>query len=167
MQPLQTDMTIAAPRLVVWDALSDVRRVVEWNPGVDDVECLSQETSGPGARRRCFTHPTGWMSESVTEWVEGITVAFSVDDAPPLKHGVARFMLSDAPQGTDLSARFEYEVRLGPLGPVIDRLIVHRQLSAAWERGLEGLREYTQSQWDSLGTTQSWTNGPSTKERMK
>jgi uncharacterized protein YndB with AHSA1/START domain len=155
MQRLERELVIAAPRLMVWEALSEMKTVSEWNPSIDDVECLSDQISGLGARRRCFTHPTGWMTESVTEWEEGTRVVFSVDDAPPLKNGAAVFDLSDEMDATRVDARFDYEVKLGPLGPVIDRLIVHKQLLSAWQRGLDGLREYTERQQNMLGSAQA------------
>jgi len=151
MQPLRVDLVIDAPRYVVWDALADIEAVVRWNPGIDDVECLSEVRSGVGARRRCYTHPTGWMTESVTEWLEGQVIVFDIEDAAPLKNGVARFELADDGGGTRLQASFEYEVKLGPLGPVIDRLIVHRRLGEAFANGIEGLREFTETQWKREG----------------
>lgn len=143
---MRTVITIEAPRSIVWEALADVDSVAVWNPNIDEVECLSEHRRGLGVRRRCFTHPSGWMTEAVTEWEEGTLIAFSVEDAPPLRSGVARFSLSDTDQGTRLVSSFAYRVKLGPLGPVIDRLIVHRQLSSAWQRTVDGLRSYTESQ---------------------
>lgn len=151
MQPLRTDLVIDAPRYVVWDALTDIEAVVMWNPGIDDVECISKVRRGVGATRRCYTHPTGWMSESVTEWVEGELIVFDIQDAAPLKNGTARFLLSDEDRRTQLAASFEYEVKLGPLGPVIDKLIVHKQLGAAWNSGLEGLKDFTETLWRKQG----------------
>ena len=151
MQPLRHDLVIDAPRYVVWDALADIEAVVRWNPGIDDVECLSEVRSGVGARRRCYTHPTGWMTESVTEWLEGQVIVFDIGDAAPLKNGVARFELADDGSGTRLRASFEYEVKLGPLGPVIDRLIVHKRLGEAFANGIEGLREFTETHWKREG----------------
>ena len=55
-------------------------------------------------------------------------IAFAIENAPPIRTGLARFILSDDEAGTRLQATFDYEVRFGPLGPVIDRLIVHRQM---------------------------------------
>jgi len=167
MKPMQSDLRIDAPRYVVWDALADIRTVVAWNPGIDDVECLSEQTTGLGARRRCFTHPSGWLTESITEWDEGTSIAFSVEDAPPLKNGLARFGMRDDEEGTWLTASFDYELKLGPIGPVIDRLVVHRQLSAAWSRGLEGLKDYTEDQWTSAGATNSWTSNYTERENTK
>lgn len=162
MQPMQSDVVINAPRQVVWDALSDIRSVVVWNPGIDDVECLSEETTGLGARRRCFTHPSGWMTESITDWQEGRLIAFSIEDAPPLKNGVASFVLRDKDGGTKLEALFEYEVKLGPIGPVVDRLIVHRKLSSAWRQGIDGLRNYTETKWAAASAVSTVSGDPET-----
>ena len=101
----------------------------------------------------------------VSEWEEGTCVAFSVEDATPLKNGVARFVLSDEVDGTRVDARFDYEVKLGPLGPVIDRLIVHRQLVSAWQRGLDGLREYTQDQWNAPASARARSDNNQKKEK--
>ena len=145
MEPMRADMVIEAPRHVVWDALVDSDAVVEWNPAIREIQRRSDEPLGMGATRRCFMSPSGWMTETVVEWDEGSLVGYSIRDASPLKNGLIRFELTDQATATRLKASFRYSVRLGPLGPVIDRLIVHRQLTAAWERSLEGLRLYTES----------------------
>ena len=129
----------------MWEVLSDLEGVAEWNPGIDRAECLADTRRGLGARRRCFMHPSGWMTETVTEWQSGELIAFSVEDAPPLKEGMARFMLTDHGLHTRLEASFGYQVKLGPLGPVIDRLIVHRQLHTSWRQSIEGLRNHSES----------------------
>jgi len=89
-------------------------------------------------------HPSGWMVESVTEWEPERAIAFAIENAPPIRTGLARFVLSDDEAGTTLRASFDYEVRFGPLGPVIDRLVVHRHLSSAWNDGMEGLRRHVE-----------------------
>lgn len=144
MQPIRTDMTVRAPRALVWDVLADLEGVGDWNPAIDTAECISEERTGLGARRRCYMHPSGWMIESVSEWNPGEVIAFSIENAPPIKTGLGRFVLSDDGQGTRLEASFDYEVRFGPLGPVIDRLLVHRQLSSAWNEGMAGLRTHAE-----------------------
>ena len=88
--------------------------------------------------------PSGTMSEVVTAWDEGAGLEFRVEDASPLRSGEVRYRLSDAPGGTTVEASFDYDVRFGPLGPVIDRLVVHRQLSAAWHAGLDGFRRHAE-----------------------
>ena len=89
-------------------------------------------------------HPSGWIIESVTEWVPEAVIAFTIENAPPLKGGLGRFTLTDDAAGTRIRAHFDYEVRFGPLGPVIDRLVVHRQLSSAWDLGIEGLQRHVE-----------------------
>lgn len=151
MQSLIADVLIDAPKHVVWNALADIDAVVQWNPGIDDVECISDVRRGVGTRRRCFTHPTGWMTEYVTEWLDGELIVFEIEDAAPLKNGVARFELSHMDDGTRLEASFDYDVKLGPLGPVIDRLIVHKRLDEGFRSGIEGLCEFAEAQWKREG----------------
>ena len=146
MEPMRTDMVIGAPRHLAWEALADLEGVSRWNPAIDTAECISDEQRGLGARRRCYMHPSGWMIESVTEWEPEQIIAFAIDNAPPIKTGLARFVLSDDEAGTRLQATFDYEVRFGPLGPVIDRLVVHRHLSSAWSDGMDGLRRHLEDQ---------------------
>ncbi len=146
MDPMRSDMVIGAPRHLAWEALADLEGVSRWNPAIDAAECISDERRGLGARRRCYMHPSGWMVETVTEWEPEQSIAFSIENAPPIKSGLARFVLSDAEAGTRLQAAFDYEVRFGPLGPVIDRLVVHRHLSSAWNNGMDGLRRHLEDQ---------------------
>lgn len=144
MAPLSTDMMLRADRSLVWATLADLEGVSTWNPSIDGAECTSEIRHGLGARRRCVMHPSGEMVESVTEWVPESSIAFTVDNAPPFKSAVGRFVLTDTEDATRLAATFTYEVRYGPLGPVIDRLVVHRQLASAWETGMAGLREHVE-----------------------
>jgi uncharacterized protein YndB with AHSA1/START domain len=146
MEPMRIDAVIRAPRHVVWETLADLEGVSQWNPAVDAAECISDQRRGLGARRRCYMHPSGWMVESVSEWEPEEVIAFTIENAPPIRTGLGRFVLSEDGADTRLQAGFEYEVRYGPLGPVIDRLIVHRQLSSAWSKGMAGLRGHVEDQ---------------------
>lgn len=146
MEPMRIDAVIRAPRHVVWETLADLEGVSQWNPAVDAAECISDQRRGLGARRRCYMHPSGWMVESVSEWEPEEVIAFTIENAPPIRTGLGRFVLSEDGADTRLQAGFEYEVRYGPLGPVIDRLIVHRQLSSAWSEGMAGLRRHVEDQ---------------------
>lgn len=146
VEPLHDHLVLAAPRSIVWATLADLEGVNVWNPSIDGAECVTDKREGVGARRRCRMAPSGWMTETVTEWEPGRVIAFAVEEASPLRSAVGRFVLDDAdlvhghPGGTRLEASFDYEVRFGPLGPVIDRLIVHRQLATSWQAALGGLR---------------------------
>ncbi len=144
MEPMRTDLMIRAPRRLVWETLADLESVSAWTPAIDAAECISYQRTGLGARRRCYMHPSGWMIESISEWEPEELIAFTIDNAPPIKTGLGRFVLTDDPTGTRLQASFDYEVRFGPLGPVVGRLIVHRQLSSAWNEGMAGLRRHVE-----------------------
>jgi uncharacterized protein YndB with AHSA1/START domain len=152
MEPMRTDMVIGTPRHLAWETLADLEGVSQWNPAIDAAECISDQRQGLGARRRCYMHPSGWMVESVTEWEPELVIAFTIENAPPIKTGLGRFVLSDDQAGTRLQATFNYEVRLGPLGPVINRHLVHRHLSSAWNDGMDSLRRHLEAQANHTGT---------------
>ena len=95
MEPMRTDIVVRAPRLMVWETLADLEGVSAWNPAIDAAECISDQRVGVGARRRCYMHPSGWMIESVSEWRPGEVIAFTVENAPPIKTGRARFVMSE------------------------------------------------------------------------
>lgn len=145
MTTMTGDLVLRASRSMVWDTLADLEGVSHWNPTIERAECISDRTTGLGARRRCYMHPSGWMIESVAEWEPGRVIAFEVENAPPLKRGYGRFVLDDHPDGMRLQGSFDYEVRFGPLGPVIDRLVVHRQLQIGWDSGMAGLRRHVEA----------------------
>ena len=44
----------------------------------------------------------------------------------------------------------ENRAAFGALGPVIDRLVVHRHLSSAWNNGMDGLRRHLEEQAGAL-----------------
>ncbi len=144
MTKMATDMVLSAPRRHVWAVLADLEGVSHWNPTIERAECITEQRTGLGAQRRCYMSPSGWMVESIAEWEPTEVIAFQVENAPPLKSGYGRFVLSDAPGGTRLRGSFDYEVRFGPLGPVIDRLVVQRQLNAGWTAGMEGLKHHVE-----------------------
>jgi uncharacterized protein YndB with AHSA1/START domain len=146
MEPMRSDMVIGAPRHLAWEALADLEGVSRWNPAVDVAECVSEARRGLGARRRCYMHPSGWMVESVIEWEPEQVIAFAIENAPPIRTGLGRFVLSENDAGTRLQASFDYEIRFGPLGPVIDRLVVHRQLSTARNDAMSCLRRHLEEQ---------------------
>jgi hypothetical protein len=146
MESMRTDMVIGAPRHLTWETLADLEGVSRWNPAIDAAECISEQRQGLGARRRCYMHPSGWMVESVIEWEPEQVIAFAIENAPPIRTGLGRFVLSDDDAGTRLRASFDYGIRFGTLGPVIDRLVVHRQLSTAWNDGMSCLRRHLEDQ---------------------
>lgn len=143
---MRSELKIRAPRHLVWSTLADLEGVSRWNPGIKSAECTTDNREGLGATRRCHMRPSGWMTETISEWQPERVIGFAIENAPPIKTGQARFVLSDSGDGavTILEASFEYEVRFGPLGPVIDRLVVQRQFASAWPKAMEGLRLFAE-----------------------
>ena len=59
MTTLTNQITIAAPRGAVWQALTDLDLLDQYDPGVRSSRLVGEQASGLGAQRRCDLRPAG------------------------------------------------------------------------------------------------------------
>ncbi len=53
MTELKNEITVAAPRSGVWQALTNLGALAAYDPGVKKVSLVGELTSGLGAQRKC------------------------------------------------------------------------------------------------------------------
>lgn len=124
-----------APRDVVWDAIANLEDVQNWNPGVKRAVYTSTRRSGVGATRHCDLAPRGKVDETVRRWDEGRQIAISIDKGVPVKGALGTFTLTDAGSGgTDIDLRFDYQPKYGPIGWMMNHMMLRRFFG----RGLGG-----------------------------
>lgn len=78
MTTLQHEITIDASIENVWKAVADLSAVQHYNPMVSSVRCLSDQSEGVGAARRCELKPKGWVEERVWEWTPPNAIGLEV-----------------------------------------------------------------------------------------
>ena len=132
--------TVDAPREEVWAVLADIGSISKWSPGVMRSHSTSTETNGEGATRHCeIAGPggkTGTLEERAFEWREGEGFKIDIYESNlPLKSNVVTFSLEDAGSGTRVSVSPNYVLKFGPIGVLMDKMMVKRQ----FEQGMEGL----------------------------
>jgi hypothetical protein len=59
------------------------------------------------------------------------------------------FHLTETPHGTRVTAEADYHVAFGPLGPVIDRIAVKRQMARMLDDALAGLKDNMEATKDT------------------
>jgi hypothetical protein len=126
------EIQAACPSERVWALLSDLEAVERYNPGVRRAAVEGAQRTGIGARRSCELLPKGRVVERVTHWEEGRAVGLEVVESDWPIHfmrWVTRLEPSDG--GTRISQSLEYAVKLGPLGWLLDRMVMKRKLTAA------------------------------------
>lgn len=151
MTTLTNQITIAAPRGAVWQALTDLDLLDQYDPGVRSSQLVGEQASGLGAQRRCDLRPAGWFIERVAVWrpeealaFELVTCSFPVSS---LRHDYTLTQAADHTGArTVVTQVMTYEVKYGLAGKALDVAVMRRQ----WDRGikgfLHGLQQHVQAQ---------------------
>ncbi len=139
MAHIERTIEILRPRSTVWRAVADLGAVVEWNPNISEASC-GLAPWGVGATRTCHMVNGGHIDEVVSNWVEGRSIQFAIGSHGGIRSADMGMTLSDTEHGTRVTASVDYHLAFGPLGPVIDRLAVKRQMVQMLDEGLSGLK---------------------------
>jgi ligand-binding SRPBCC domain-containing protein len=132
---LLNSIRIDAPKERVWATLAALDALERYDPGVARSEIISEERQGLGAERRCDLAPGGWLKERVREWRPSESLAFELFDCTlPVRRLRHSYTLVEERGTTVVTQRMEYELKLGMLGRLLDRLVVRRK----WDAGIKG-----------------------------
>jgi hypothetical protein len=120
----------AAPRERAWAAHLDAARIPEWFPGVRSVKRISGPLDRPGTTYTLRFNPLVRSRVKVTE-VEAPLMHTRVWDARPFgSHGRATVLMREEGSGTRVDLDVVYELPLGPLGRLTERIALVRRRAA-------------------------------------
>ncbi|MCE2542603.1 MAG: hypothetical protein J4F30_04080 [Acidobacteria bacterium] len=116
-----------------WRRLRDLSSAHMYVPGLTAVSFVGAQREGVGTHRRVRMRGILTMDETVTEWREGegMTLRLNRGDKgplPPLREHFFDYGLSERDGRVWLVNRMRYEVGLGPLGTLLDGLLLHREI---------------------------------------
>jgi hypothetical protein len=113
----------------VWDLLSDLEAVQRYNPGVRSASIEGTQRHGIGAMRACELLPTGRVLERVTHWEQGRALGLEVAQSDwPIHFMRWVTKLEPSGSGTRITQELEYRVKFGPIGWLLDRIVMERKL---------------------------------------
>jgi hypothetical protein len=147
MTTIHHDVHASCPPARIWTLLADLTAVARYNPGVTRAIIDGTQTKGVGARRACELVPKGRVVERVTHWEEGRALGLEVVESNWPIHfmrWVTRIESHDG--GTRLTQSLEYSVKFGPLGWLLDRLVMKRKLTASLDEVFARLVEHVERQ---------------------
>lgn len=131
MAKLHHEIRIDAPAERVWRVLADLEAVQHYNPMVARARYTSSNREGVGASRHCDFKPKGFAKEQVVGWEPGKAITFEMAESSwPLAFMRWRTNLSPGEAGTLLVQDTEYRFKFGPLGKLLDALVMRRKLDA-------------------------------------
>lgn len=120
---------VAASRDSVWPVCADFPNLADHWDGLKASRSMGDQTHGVGARRQVDLVPVGTLTERVTAWEEGRTIATTNQPSAlvPFKQAESQLSLEPDGDGTVLTFDYRYVPKGGPLGrltgPVIDRML--------------------------------------------
>lgn len=149
MTTLTANVRIDAPRDVVWNALADFGGTWKYNPNVITSRSLTEATQGVGAERHCdLTLAGATVQERILEWDDDGSYALEIydgDKLPPIENIIARLSVSEQDGYTIAEGTMSYDTKYGPVGWLMDRLVVRRQFGRAWHGIFAGLKHYAET----------------------
>ena len=147
MSKLTKQIRINAPKETVWAKLADLPAVQDYSIGVAKAYWTSETKEGVGAGRHCdLQNPSGFVEERVTEWQQDRVMTIEIYESnAPLKSAFAHFTLTPDSEGTIVNLRFDYEMKFGPIGALMDLLFVRRLFRKANDTLLAGLKHHIET----------------------
>jgi len=140
MATIRHDLRAHCPPGRLWALLSDLEAVQRYNPTVRSASVKGPQRSGVGALRACELRPRGRVVERVTHWEEGRAVGLEVAESDWPVHFM-RWVTRVEPDGPGARVvqDLEYQMKFGPLGWLLDRLVMRRKLTATLDAVLASL----------------------------
>jgi hypothetical protein len=131
MTKIHHEIEAACPPESVWAVLADLEAVRHYNPAVRTVAVRGTRRTGVGAERVCELLPKGRVVERVTHWEDGRAVGLEVAESDwPIRFMRWVTRIEAKGRGSRISQTMEYAVKFGPLGLLLDTLVMKRKLTA-------------------------------------
>jgi ligand-binding SRPBCC domain-containing protein len=145
MRTLTVSQKINAAHESVWTALEDFGDVAAWAPYMRLSHLVGEQESGVGTRR-AMQHELGFrFEEEVTAWTDGEGFEFDVLKAPwPMMAVRESWNICQEDDCIDVTTRVEYGMKLGPLGALLDWVLVRFIVLREMRSGVRGLKEYVE-----------------------
>lgn len=146
MTVLKNTIYIEAPKERVWEALTRLDALHEYDPGIaKSVLCTDQRT-GVGADRHCDIKAGGWFRERVTVWEPEKALELTLYECTlPVRRLRHHYALRREGGGTRVDQTQEYTLKYGPLGVALDAIVVRRKWNAGVKSFFAGLKEYIEA----------------------
>lgn len=146
MTTLRHEVRIEAPIDAVWRAIAeDLTAVQHYNMLVSSARLLSGPREGVGASRRCELKPKGFVEERVWEWTPKRAIGLEVAASEwPVVFMKWRTELAEDGKATLVSQELSYKVKFGPLGALMDALMMRRKLDSGIRDVFSNLKSYVE-----------------------
>jgi ligand-binding SRPBCC domain-containing protein len=146
MTVLENSIHIDAPARKVWSVLASLDALDRYDPGVTKSEIVTPTREGPGSARRCDLKPRGWFKERVADWKPNESLSFELFECTlPVRRLKHSYTLTPDGSGTVVRQRMEYELKFGPIGKLMDTVMVRKKWDAGIKSFFDGLKVFVET----------------------
>jgi len=138
----------------VWDILSDISRIPDWQVDCREIVFLTSKRAGAGLRWRQQDDKRREFVYEVSAWYEGLGYEYYFVDGANFRDARARLRLQEIPEGTVVQWTFSYEPG-GFLGGMRDSLGLYNAIDRAMTDGLRRLYQLLKSDAAALAEHQA------------
>ncbi len=148
MAILTHEIQINVPAEKLWNILSDLEQVGNYNPLVDSVKYISNNKTGVGASRQCQFKPKGYAKERVTAMQQMESISMEMYESEwPLRHMRWTNYLKTENGHTVLKTITDYKVKFGLLGALMDRVVMKPKFNKILDELFISLKQYAEKQY--------------------
>ncbi len=145
MSQLSTQVQIKASVDMLWEVLVNLDSLPQWAPDNASSETAPQNSETMTTARYYDANPFHNAEERATGWEEGHHYAYEVKNIGPIKSAYNRFSLNPVGEGeTVLTQTLDFQMKLGPVGALMDTLVFRPQFRKQMEQSLAALKEYVE-----------------------
>ena len=147
MAELTRQVTVDAPKERVWEVLADFGGVSNWAPTITESRSLTEANEGVGAERTCDHVKMGTLEERIVEWEEGERYAYIVTKGlpMPMKSLKNDWSAASANGATRVDLRMVFETKFGPLGTMMEAMMLRRMMRKEMGISLAGLKYHVET----------------------
>jgi uncharacterized membrane protein len=146
MSQLSTQVQIKAPADKLWKVLADLDSLSQWPS--DDVSPYPSENA-ENTVTAMYYEPDLFhnVEDQAILWKESHHYAYEVKNIGPIKFAYNRFALTpvgEVGEETLLTQTLDFQMKLGPVGTLMDTLVFRPQFRKQMEQSLAALKEYVE-----------------------
>lgn len=134
----------------VWPVIADLGTVVNFHPFVSNSYYHSSELKGEGASRVCEFGGEFAVLETAVDWNEGQSYTLAIDVTQGIKPPISDILATvairpDGEGGSIASIDMRYKPKFGPIGVIMDKLMVQPKYGNMLDGMMKGLKHHTET----------------------
>ena len=146
MATIYNEITVNAPIEKIWEALTQIDLLDQYDPTVKKSIAITPVKSGLGAKRKVeMLDGKNWFEENVTEFKPGETLTYELTACSfpvhKLKHS---YRFEKVGEQTKVKQVMEYTVKFGVFGKLLDSLMIRKQSDNGIKKFFGGLKAYVE-----------------------